>query len=106
MEIKTKFNIGDEVWFFRDWYEDKDHDIHNIVKGVVIGIKAGTTLVEEKTIISYILYVNYERKKIPESYLCGSRSEIISLVNNQTDCNVNDSVREAYERLERELDLI
>lgn len=104
MEIKTKFNIGDEVFFFKDYNQAKPRVAKDIVDGTVIIIKPWIT--DEVVSICYYVAVDNGEVNIPESHLYGSYEEIEEKTVDRPEKKVNNSVREAYERLGRELGLI
>ena len=104
MEIKTKFNIGDEVFFFRDYNKAKPRVVKDVVDGTVIAIKSWLASGSEN--IDYVVAINNGEVNIPESHLYGSYEEIEAKTVDRPEKKVNDSVREAYERLGRELGLI
>ncbi len=103
MEIKTKFNIGDKVFFFKDYNQAKHCVAKDIIGGTVIVIEPWIS--NEVASVYYYVSVNNGEVNIPETHLYGSYEEIEAKAVDRPE-KVNDSVREAYERLGRELGLI
>ena len=103
MEIKTKFHIGDKVFFFKDYNQEKPCVAKDIVGGTVIVIEPWIS--NEVASVYYYVAVNNGEVNVPETHLYGSYEEIEAKAVDRPE-KVNDSVREAYERLGRELGLI
>ena len=104
MEIETKFNVGDEVFFFRNYNKAKSRTVKDIVDGTVTVIKPWVS--DTSRDISYYVATNDNEVSISESHLYGTYEEIEAKAVDKPKKKVDDSVREAYERLGRELGLI
>lgn len=104
MEIKTKFNIGDEVFFFRDYNKAKPRVVKDVVDGTVIAIKSWLASGSEN--IDYVVAINNGEVNVPESKLYGGYEEIESKAVDKPEKKVDDSVKAAYEELGRKLGLI
>lgn len=105
MEIKTKFNVGDEVFFFKDYGKAKPCVVKDIVDGTVIAINLYIATSERESMY-YCVVIDNGEVNIPESKLYGSYEEIEEKAVDRPKRKVDDSVKEAYERLGRELGLI
>lgn len=77
--------------------------LQDIVDGTVIIIKPWIS--NEVASVYYYVAVNNGEVNVPETHLYGSYEEIEAKAVDRPE-KVNDSVREAYERLGRELGLI
>ena len=105
MNIKTKFDVGEKVWFFKDWHKAKRRILFDITAGTVIDIKTCTGYTKT-TNISYMIKTADGYVEVYEPYLQRSYPEITALASDRNEQKENDSVKEAYERLGRELGLI
>lgn len=105
MNIKTKFDVGDEVFFFKDYDKAKPRVTKDIVDGIVIAINLYITTSGSERMYYYVA-INNGEVKISESQLYGSYEEIESKAVDKLEKKVDDSVKAAYEELGRKLGLI
>lgn len=105
MEIKTKFDVGDEAWFFKGWYKTKRRILYDITRGIVCDIRTWTDH-GKRTDISYMLATPDGTEEIPEKYLHETYSEIAAITSDRSERKECDLVKVAYEQLGKQLGLI
>lgn len=102
MQINTKYNVGDDVWFFRSG--NKVDNFSEVASGKVVGIMTDTQ--NDNVFITYILINKSGELFYREEDNIYDDFVLISMVATKDGQISKDDVKKAYELLGKALGLV